>query len=237
MTPEQYEHCVAEIFRMNGYESEVTPYSGDGGIDVIARKDDEIIGIQCKMYGKTRKVNKETICALYGAYTLQGCSKAAIVTDGELLNDAKSATIKLGIDVYIIPKEECVELTKSKDLKMEAVFENRKTPISFGEMWEKYIMPLKGKTLNLPSTGTNTILEVDWGGIKRVTSNGNEGKIIIEPFRWAYNRLSEKGAVFRADINTAFPQRCSSGVALILSQVPFIEQCKVENKACLRIKI
>ncbi len=87
-------------------------------------------------------------------------------------------------------------------------------------MWETYIMPLKGKTLKTKNR-ENKIINVDWGGIVRITSNGKRGKIEIEDVKKAYSLLEENGITERALINN-FVKRCSSGIVLLLSQVPFI---------------
>lgn len=95
----------------------------------------------------------------------------------------------------------------------------------FDEMWEQYIMPLSGQTITNDGL-TNTIINVDWNGIQRTTSTGNMGKIPIEDFKYAYNQLVLNGQVERTLINQ-HANRCSSGIVLVLSQVPFIE---VQNK-------
>ena len=46
-----------EYYRSKGYKAEVTPYSGDYGVDVFAVKGKEKIAVQAKMYGSSsRKV-------------------------------------------------------------------------------------------------------------------------------------------------------------------------------------
>jgi restriction system protein len=74
---------------------------------------------------------------------------------------------------------------------------------------------------------------VDWGGIKRVTSNGKLGKIDIEGFRLAYNVLMSQGYVTRDYINQQVDKRCSSGIVLILGELPFVE--KTSSPTGLRI--
>lgn len=48
MTPEEYEHYVAQLFKEMGYETNVTSYSNDYGVDVFAFKGEEKIAIQVK---------------------------------------------------------------------------------------------------------------------------------------------------------------------------------------------
>ena len=45
-----FEEEVAEIFRLNGYDVEVTKKTGDGGVDLILWKDDMKTIVQCKHY-------------------------------------------------------------------------------------------------------------------------------------------------------------------------------------------
>jgi len=53
LSAEQFEHFIAELLRCMGYYARVTRYAGDGGVDIIAHKDElgfepPIIKVQCK---------------------------------------------------------------------------------------------------------------------------------------------------------------------------------------------
>lgn len=53
MSAERFEHFVAHLLRCMGYQARVTPKVGDGGIDIIAHRDElgfeaPIIKVQCK---------------------------------------------------------------------------------------------------------------------------------------------------------------------------------------------
>ena len=77
------------MYQAGEYKTIVTPLAGDWGIDIIATKGFEKIAIQARMYGHTsRKVNRSNIMEFYGAMTYQDRTKAALATDGELLDDA-----------------------------------------------------------------------------------------------------------------------------------------------------
>ena len=62
---------------------------------------------------------------------------------------------------------------------------------------------------------------MNWSEVERLTSNGNKGKIKIEIFKQAINQLLTDGSITRDYINQNYVGRASSGVILILSQVPF----------------
>lgn len=217
MTPSEYEKYVASVYKERGYEVELTPLSGDYGIDIIASNKSEKIAIQAKMYGNTpRKVNRTCVMELHGAMAYRDCNKAVIVTNGEVMPDAMDVAKKLGIHIEYLEAKPFVIKEKSHNIQSHT----SQYP-SFDEVWRNFVMPLKGKTL-INTKGENKILEVDWSGIRRKTSTGNEGKIEIEGFRFSYNFLIEHGSITRDFINQEINKRCSSGIFLILEQIPFI---------------
>lgn len=213
MNPKQFEELVCQHFRQKGYEAKTTSYSYDYGIDVFATKGKEIIAIQAKMYGGgTRKINRQMVMELHGAKDYFDCTKAVIATDGVLLSDALEVAKKLKIEVL---KINCsLPLTDNIKNSNDYTFEN---------IWEKYIIPLQGKTLTRENGETNKIIKVNWSEVERITSNGNKGKIKIEIFKQAIIKLLTDGSITRDHINQNYVGRASSGVILILSQVPFFK--------------
>ena len=143
-----------------------------------------------------------------------------MVTNGECLPDAIDVAVKLDIEIIYLKENPTQQL---KELNSKSMIEKETTAkriMAFDEMWETYIMPLKGKTL-MNGNIENKIIDVDWGGIVRITSKGKCSKIEIEDIKMAYNELEKKGTVKRSSINQ-YAKRCSSGITLLLSQVPFI---------------
>ena len=213
MNPKIYEEMACEHFRRRGYIAKTTQYSGDYGVDVFATKGKEKIAIQAKMFGGgSRKVNRQMIMELHGAKDYFDCSKAIIATNGVLMPDAVEVAKKLHIEILNI---EAIELTPSPTRPSNKV--------SFELIWEGYIMPLQGKFLKRVNGDTNEIVKVDWSEIERITSNGKKGKIKIEIFKLAVNKLLKDGFVTRDFINQNYSGRASSGIILILSQVPFFK--------------
>ena len=102
MKPREYEEYIRELFNKQGYTTELTPQSGDYGIDIFATKGREKIAIQVKMYGNSRKVNRSMIMELHGAKDYFGCNKAILVTNGEIMPDAIEVANRLQIDLQII---------------------------------------------------------------------------------------------------------------------------------------
>jgi restriction system protein len=211
MEPKQFEELVCAYFSKQGYNAETTPISNDYGIDVFATKGKEKLAIQAKMYGNSsRKINRQMIMELHGAKDFFDCAKAVIATNGALLPDAITVAKKLNIEILY--------LNGLEPLPMVETIYNEKT---FEDIWKKYIIPLQGKTLRRKDDKTNQVVKVDWSGIERITSNGKKGNIKIEIFKQAVNKLLTEGYITREEINQNYPGRASSGIILILSQVPF----------------
>ena len=207
MTPDQYEKYVANYFHNKGYKVKQTPYSNDYGVDVFAEKNKDKIAIQAKMFSNSnRKINRQMVMEFYGAKDFFNCNKGIIVTDGEIIQNAKDVADKLGIEILFIYPQSHVPKNNSQ----------------FDEIWENYVMPLEGKTIARKNGKINKILEVNWGGINRITSNGNQQKIDIEIFKKTINHLFENGSITRQEINDEYSKRASSGIVLILSQLPMI---------------
>ena len=225
MKPQEYEQYVASLFQEKGYETIVTPQSGDYGIDVIASKGDEKIAIQAKMYGHTsRKVNRAAIMELHGAMAYQHCTKAILATDGELLEDAIKVAKELNIEIlYTSPMTTKTEPEKKEEQPQNNNEVTQNLALPFDKVWKEFIMPLKGSTIKTATGLDNRILDVNNAGITRITSTGNTGKIGIEGFKFAYYTLIKDGKVTRDYINQQSNKRCSSGIVAILSNLPFVD--------------
>ena len=220
MNPRQFEELVCEYFRKEGYKTEMTSYNNDYGVDIFASKGKVKIAVQAKMFGgTTRKINRQVVMELHGAKDFFDCTKAVIVTNGTFLSTAIEVAKKLKIQILYLNSFQSLPTTKT----------SRKT---FENIWEKYIIPLRGKTLIRTNGETNKILKVDWSGIERLTSNGNQGKIKIEIFNQTVDKLLAVGFVTRDEINQNYSGRASSGVVLILSQVPFFNMTEKPAGLC-----
>ena len=84
----EFEKLVGEAFRKQGYRVTETADGADGGIDLILRKEDETILVQCKHW-KTRKVGVKVVRELYGILIDKGADEVNIVCSGHYTDDAK----------------------------------------------------------------------------------------------------------------------------------------------------
>ncbi|ATR89923.1 hypothetical protein CS544_01575 [Porphyromonas gingivalis] len=90
-------------------------------------------------------------------------------------------------------------------------------------IYNKYILNLKGKTLT-NTQGTNKIIEVNQVEVKRITINNKVNRIKSQTIKEALRIVIEKKSVTRKEIYDTFLRRNSSGIVLILAEIPFIRK-------------
>lgn len=80
----EYEILLHRIFQNQGFQSELGPGRGDGGVDVrLLQRDpigDVMTLVQAKKYAPNRKIKLEAVQALHGAATVDGALKSIFVT-------------------------------------------------------------------------------------------------------------------------------------------------------------
>jgi restriction system protein len=213
VTPREYEALVATALRTEGYDTQLGPYHRDLGVDVFAYRGSEKLAVQAKMYaGARRQVNHECILQLQGAAAYFDCTGAVLATDSTLTSEARRVAEKLNVRVMIL----------NADGDREGIKPMRPA-LDFDTIWQSYVMPLAGRTLTRDSGATNTVASVDWSGLKRITSSGKSQFIKIEIFRSAIEDILRTGAITREEINQRYTGRASSGITLILAEVPLFD--------------
>jgi restriction system protein len=90
-TPHQFEHFVAHLLKCMGYFARVTQASGDGGVDIIAHRDElgfepPIIKVQCKQMIST--IGRPEVQQLHGA--IEQGEHGLFVTLGSFSADARA---------------------------------------------------------------------------------------------------------------------------------------------------
>ena len=91
----QFEYLTGEFFRRHGYRVEVTPPGHDGGIDIRAAKDNSVTGpelvlIQAKRYSDDRRVDIETVKALWSDINEATATRGVIATTSALAPGARA---------------------------------------------------------------------------------------------------------------------------------------------------
>lgn len=89
LSPYDFEHFTAQVFRKKGYNVTLRGRSGDAGVDLEVRqsKDNKRAIVQCKRYRKT--LGPETIRELYGTMLHERVAHAFLVTTADITDGAK----------------------------------------------------------------------------------------------------------------------------------------------------
>jgi DNA-binding response OmpR family regulator len=93
LTPRQFEELIGQLLEGDGWRVVVTRPSRDGGVDVVASRDEPEIGIvrsvwQAKKYGRSNHVSLGQVRELSGVVDSERVTKGMIVTTSRLSRDA-----------------------------------------------------------------------------------------------------------------------------------------------------
>lgn len=99
LSPSTFEEFIGKLFELMGYSVENLPDVGDYGADLIARKDNDAIVIQCKQYSDGNHVGAEEVQKTLGAMWKYKANKSILVTTSSFTvraeEQAKDAPIEL----------------------------------------------------------------------------------------------------------------------------------------------
>ena len=99
MSDRRFEFFISGLFEEMGYETTVTPKAKDRGVDVIAKKNGEIVAIQCKKYNEKSRVSNKEIAQLIGSAHYFSATRSIFITTSYYTKNAqeqtKNARIKL----------------------------------------------------------------------------------------------------------------------------------------------
>jgi len=91
----QFEFEVARLLRCMGYQAHATKATGDGGVDVFARKNNDRTVVQCKRW-RDQPVGRAVVDELAGTASRHGATSAILATTSYFSPDARSAAHKHG---------------------------------------------------------------------------------------------------------------------------------------------
>ncbi|MDT5165048.1 MAG: restriction system protein [Mycobacterium sp.] len=87
MTGTEFEDYVAARMQRAGWQITFTPASGDYGVDLIARRDDKSVAVQCKRLGKP--VGIGAVQQVVSGARHHDCGKSIVVSNQEFTDAAK----------------------------------------------------------------------------------------------------------------------------------------------------
>jgi hypothetical protein len=95
LSPEDFERHVASTYASLGYRVSTTRRIGDQGIDVLAERGAERLGIQCKR--TTETVSNGAVQEAYAGQAHYGCTSAAVVSLGGFTSPARALASSTGV--------------------------------------------------------------------------------------------------------------------------------------------
>lgn len=100
LNPYEFEDAIAHLFSELGYKVKQTPYSNDGGKDMILWKGRRKYVVECKRYEISRVTGRPSLQILLAAKHDEGADEAFFVTTGKFTRNAREYAEKNGIHIY-----------------------------------------------------------------------------------------------------------------------------------------
>lgn len=95
----QYEQKCAELLKTMGFSKvQVTPGSGDQGVDVIAYRSKKKYGVQCKYYEGT--VGNKAIQEVFAGAAYYNCNAALVISNSTFTKSAKELAERLNVELW-----------------------------------------------------------------------------------------------------------------------------------------
>ncbi len=120
-TPFEFEQIVSSLFEKMGYVVENLPHVGDYGADIIAKKDKDIIAIQCKKYSYGNHVGSPEIQKTLGSMWKYNANKSIIITTSDFTvraqEQANNAPIELWTINHLLKIEQDYQKKKNRKTK------------------------------------------------------------------------------------------------------------------------
>ncbi len=96
MDGHEFEQFCAELLRKNGFsKAEVTPGSGDQGVDILAEKDGVKYAVQCKSYSS--QLGNTPVQEINAGKVYYGCHVGAVMTNSTFTQGAVSLAEATGV--------------------------------------------------------------------------------------------------------------------------------------------
>lgn len=94
-----FEYWCANLLRNLGYQNvDVTPGSGDQGVDIVAAKDSIRYAFQCKRYSSS--VGNTPVQEVYAGMEMYGCSVGVVITNRHFTAGAIELANKVGVHLW-----------------------------------------------------------------------------------------------------------------------------------------
>lgn len=112
----EFEEFCYRVFKGNGYKAKLTPKTNDGGKDIILKKDNQTIYVECKHYAEENKITVNLIHKLISACTIDSVKRGIFITTSSYTKSAielKSKSKYISLDLWY--KDDILNLCDKMD--------------------------------------------------------------------------------------------------------------------------
>jgi len=102
LTPIGFENHCATLLRTAGWSAALTPHTGDQGADIIARRGEISLVVQCKLYNSP--VGNSAVQEAIAARAFYGATHAAVVSNQPYTASARELANRAGV-ILMAPVE------------------------------------------------------------------------------------------------------------------------------------
>lgn len=121
ISPREFEEVINRVLQDEGFETELTQATRDGGRDIVATKYEMgkpiVFYIECKRYGRRNSVGVSIVRSLYGVQTSDQINKSILVTTGHVTRGARRFVEKQNTMMSILDVNEIHHLIKRSAMK------------------------------------------------------------------------------------------------------------------------
>jgi len=98
--PRKFELFIGELLKRMGYEVEIGNYTQDFGIDLVAKKEGEVVVVEVKKWQIGHNVGSREVRSILGAMWKAGANKALLVTTSDFTESAKEQAREAPIELW-----------------------------------------------------------------------------------------------------------------------------------------
>jgi restriction endonuclease Mrr len=119
----EFEDLMASVYRKRGYEVEKVGGPGDHGADLIARKLNEVICIQCKRWGPSFNVGNQPVKDMVAAMRAYGATRGILVTTTSLTKAAEGLASRMA-ELEVVAGPQVIALMEEVGFSPEGEIKN-----------------------------------------------------------------------------------------------------------------
>lgn len=197
----EFENFIASLLKLSGIKKvDLTPASGDYGVDIVTKDGGEKSVFQCKCYGQNLGI--KPVQEVFAGKMHYGAEKAFVVTNFYFTQNAKALARATGVELW--DREVLIRLIKAAKKKNSYKDETRKTGNSNLNIMEEPMPMLKHSVASYTNYGGDemaTILKAGRYRFGKNIPNGMYDLIAISGGGWLtiYDKEDDENMLWLGD--------------------------------------